>query len=68
MADTLIGLYVERGLEMVTGILAILKVGGAYVPLSPEYPAERVAWMLADTGARLVLTQGACRSQLAEVI
>ncbi len=68
VADTLIGLYVERGLEMVTGILAILKVGGAYVPLSPEYPAERVAWMLADTGARLVLTQGACRSQLAEVI
>ncbi|TDB43358.1 non-ribosomal peptide synthetase, partial [Photorhabdus khanii] len=68
VADTLIGLYVERGLEMVTGMLAILKAGGAYVPLSPEYPAERVAWMLADTGARLVLTQGACRSQLEGVI
>ncbi|NQY62740.1 MAG: non-ribosomal peptide synthase/polyketide synthase, partial [Alteromonadaceae bacterium] len=55
--DTLVGLFVERSLSMVIGILGILKAGAAYVPLDPEYPAERLAYMLEDAGLSLVLTQ-----------
>ncbi len=56
--EVLVGLCVERSLEMVVGLLGILKAGGAYVPLDPGYPSERLAFMLEDTGARIVLTQG----------
>ena len=42
------GLCVERSLEMLVGLLGILKAGGAYLPLDPDYPAERLAFMLAD--------------------
>ncbi|HEX2271786.1 MAG TPA: amino acid adenylation domain-containing protein, partial [Pyrinomonadaceae bacterium] len=55
--ETCVGLCVERSLEMVVGILGILKAGGAYVPLDPAYPQERLALMLADTGAPVLLTQ-----------
>jgi non-ribosomal peptide synthetase component F len=55
--DILVGLCVERSLDLVVGILAILKAGGAYVPLDPGYPAERLAFMLEDSGVRLLLTQ-----------
>ena len=55
--ETLVGLYVERSLEMVIGLLAILKAGGAYVPLDPSYPAERIAFMLNDAAAPVLLTQ-----------
>ena len=47
----MVGLCVERSLEMVVGLLGILKAGGAYLPLDPAYPAERLAYMLADAGA-----------------
>ncbi|WP_440057007.1 amino acid adenylation domain-containing protein (plasmid) [Pseudoalteromonas sp. T1lg65] len=56
-ADTFIGLYVARSVEMVVSILAVLKAGAAYVPISPEYPSERVEFILSDTQASLVLTQ-----------
>ena len=46
--DTLIALYLDRGLEMVISILAVLKSGGAYVPISPEYPKNRTTYILAD--------------------
>src|SRR5215469_10885325 len=52
-----VGLCLERNLEMVVALLAILKAGGAYVPLDPHYPQERLAFMLADTGAPVLLTQ-----------
>lgn len=57
LADTLIGICVERSLEMVIGILAVLKSGGAYVPIDPGYPLERITYMLEDTGLQLVLSQ-----------
>src|SRR5579862_761396 len=64
-AESLVGLYVERSLEMVVGLLAILKSGGAYVPIDPAYPKDRIAFVLADSGARLVLTQSSLMTSLA---
>jgi amino acid adenylation domain-containing protein len=55
--DTLVGICVERSLEMVVGILGILKAGGAYLPLDPAYPKERLAFMLDDARPKVVLTQ-----------
>jgi amino acid adenylation domain-containing protein len=55
--DDLVGLCLERGIEMIVGLLGILKAGGAYVPLDPNYPAERVSFMVADSQVKLVLTQ-----------
>ncbi|WP_237386293.1 non-ribosomal peptide synthetase [Xenorhabdus sp. Sc-CR9] len=56
-AGTLIALYLDRSLEMVISILAVLKAGGAYVPISPEYPTERVQFILEDTQSPCVITQ-----------
>ncbi|HKH49292.1 MAG TPA: amino acid adenylation domain-containing protein, partial [Thermoanaerobaculia bacterium] len=55
--DVRVGLCAERSPEMVAGLLAVLKAGGAYVPLDSAYPAERLALMLEDSGARVLLTQ-----------
>ncbi len=55
--ETRVGLCLERGAEMVACVLAVLKAGGAYVPLDPAHPRDRLAWMLADSGARVLLTQ-----------
>src|SRR5207302_8719651 len=52
-----VGLCVERSLEMVVGMLGVLKAGGGYVPIDPEYPRERVSTMLGDARVRLLLTQ-----------
>jgi amino acid adenylation domain-containing protein len=62
--ETLVGLCVERSLELVVGILGILKAGGAYVPLDPTYPRERLAFLAADTGLRVLLTQAHLQSSL----
>ncbi|MBP5972479.1 amino acid adenylation domain-containing protein [Brasilonema sp. CT11] len=56
-ADVLVGLCVERSIEMVVGLLGILKAGGAYVPLDPQYPQERLSFMLEDAQLSLLLTQ-----------
>ncbi len=48
--ETIVGLLVERSPEMVVGLMGILKAGGAYLPLDPDYPRERLAFMLADAG------------------
>ena len=55
--DTLVPLCMERSLEMVVGILAVLKAGGAYVPMDPNYPRQRMDYILEDTQASLVLVQ-----------
>ncbi|WP_299839780.1 MupA/Atu3671 family FMN-dependent luciferase-like monooxygenase [uncultured Paracoccus sp.] len=55
--DQPVGLFAKRGPELVIGALAILKAGGAYLPLDPDYPQDRLSHYLADSGARIVLTQ-----------
>jgi amino acid adenylation domain-containing protein len=55
--DVLVGLFMERSVEMVVGLLGILKAGGAYVPLDLEYPKDRLAFMLADAEVPVLLTQ-----------
>ncbi|KAF1033213.1 MAG: Linear gramicidin synthase subunit D [Pseudomonas sp.] len=55
--EVLVGIAVDRGLDMVIGLLAVLKAGGGYVPLDPEYPADRLLCMIEDSGTRLILTQ-----------
>ncbi|MCA9576283.1 MAG: LLM class flavin-dependent oxidoreductase [Myxococcales bacterium] len=63
-ADAPIGLYTDRSVDLVVGALGILKAGAAYLPLDPTYPADRVAFMLRDSEARLVVTQAALRADL----
>ncbi|MBE0369966.1 non-ribosomal peptide synthetase [Pseudoalteromonas aurantia] len=62
--DTLIGLCVERSLEMIIGILGILKAGGAYVPLDPSYPKERLDYMVEDAGLTIIVSH----AQVSEVL
>ena len=57
--EVVVGLCVERSLEMMVGLLGILKAGGAYLPLDPAYPPERLAFMLEDAGAPVLVTQSA---------
>jgi amino acid adenylation domain-containing protein len=54
--DSLVGLCLDRGFEMIVGILGILKAGGAYVPMDPFYPAERLRYMLEDVSVQVLLT------------
>ncbi len=61
-----VGICMERSAEMVVALLAVLRAGAAYVPLDPEYPAERLAYMLADSGAGVLLTQERLRGTLPE--
>lgn len=57
-----VGIYLDPSLEMIVGLLAILKAGGAYVPLAPEYPPDRIASILKDTQAPVLLTQTSLQS------
>ncbi|HST61450.1 MAG TPA: amino acid adenylation domain-containing protein, partial [Longimicrobium sp.] len=63
-AGTRVGVCLERGPEMVVALLAALKAGGAYVPLDPAYPAERLAFMLADTAVPVLVTESALAERL----
>jgi amino acid adenylation domain-containing protein len=64
--EVLVGIFMERSLEMVIGIYGIIKAGGAYVPLDPEYPPERVAFMARDAQAPVLLTQKHLTEKLPE--
>ncbi|AOJ36098.1 non-ribosomal peptide synthetase [Burkholderia metallica] len=66
--DVLVGICVERSLEMVVGVLGILKAGGAYVPLDPHHPQDRLATMLTDAGPCVLLTQQHLRARLRQLV
>jgi len=60
--DVLVSLFMERSLEMAIAILAVLKAGGAYLPIDPDWPPERIGFVLADARVKLVLTQESLRA------
>lgn len=62
--ESLVGICVERSLEMICGLLAIFKAGGAYVPLDPAYAQERLAFMIEDADLSVILTQEKLRANL----
>ncbi|MFI7605992.1 amino acid adenylation domain-containing protein [Micromonospora sp. NPDC049366] len=62
--ETLVGVCAERSVELVAALLGVVKAGGAYLPLDPEYPADRLAFMVGDAGAPVVLVQEHLRNVL----
>ncbi|MCP5053166.1 MAG: amino acid adenylation domain-containing protein, partial [bacterium] len=56
--DSIVALKLERSLDMIAAILGILKAGGAYLPIDPVYPEERIEFMLKDSGAKIIVTNG----------
>ncbi|MDQ1835578.1 AMP-binding protein, partial [Massilia sp. CCM 9029] len=62
--DDRVAICLERGIEMLVGVLGILKAGAAYVPLDPAYPADRLAYVLEDSEPLALLTQADCRASL----
>ncbi|WJQ84451.1 linear gramicidin non-ribosomal peptide synthetase LgrC [Brevibacillus brevis] len=62
--DTLVGICIERSPEMIVGILGVMKAGAAYVPIDPAHPLERIAYMIEDSQANIVLTQQSLANQL----
>jgi amino acid adenylation domain-containing protein/non-ribosomal peptide synthase protein (TIGR01720 family) len=62
--EKLVGICLQRSLEMVVGLLGILKAGGAYVPIDPSYPAERIAYLLEDADVSILLTEASLREML----
>ncbi len=64
--EVLVGLCMDRSIEMVVGLLGILKAGGAYVPLDPTYPQDRLAFMLQDSQISVLLTQQRLKDGLSE--
>ena len=63
-ADTLVALCLERSLDLIVAVVGILKAGGAYVPLDPSYPQERLAFMLEDSRAPVLITQSSLQAAL----
>jgi amino acid adenylation domain-containing protein len=66
-AGTVVALLLDRSPELIVSVLAVMKSGGAYLPLNPDHPAERLAFQLQDAAASLVLTQGALSGLAAEL-
>lgn len=66
--ETLVGIWIDRSIDMLVGLLGILKAGGAYIPLDPAYPADRLAFMLADSQAPIIVTQQALVPQLERLL
>jgi amino acid adenylation domain-containing protein len=59
-----VGIAVERSIEMIVGLLAILKAGGGYVPFDPEYPRDRLNYMMEDSDIQLLLTQNSIKARI----
>lgn len=62
--ETLVPICLDRSIAMIVGLLGILKAGGAYVPIDPDYPADRIEYILADLNATVVVTDGVARPKL----
>ncbi|MFF5547871.1 amino acid adenylation domain-containing protein [Streptomyces olivaceoviridis] len=67
-ADTLVAVCLERSPDLIATLLGILKAGAAFVPLDPDYPADRITYMVEDAGARLVITSTALAHRLPDTI
>ena len=65
--EALVPLFIERGLDMIAGLMGILKAGGAFVPLDPEYPLDRIRYMLEDSQAKIVISSKQSRLKLAGI-
>lgn len=63
--ETLVPICIKRSAEMIIAILGVLKAGGAYVPIDPEYPSERISFMIEDCAADLILRSNECRKKIA---
>ena len=63
--ETIVGLYLERGIDLLVGLLGIIKAGGAYLPMDLAYPPDRLAYMVSDSGATIVLTSAAASGSIA---
>ncbi|HLP59571.1 MAG TPA: amino acid adenylation domain-containing protein, partial [Candidatus Deferrimicrobium sp.] len=65
LANNIVAVMMERSIEMIIGIFGILKAGGAYLPIDPGYPRERIAYMLKDSGAQIIVGDGhSCSAEL----
>ncbi|KPV60139.1 hypothetical protein QJ48_07080 [Paenibacillus sp. A3] len=62
--NTVVGIYMERSSDMMVAIMAVLKAGGAYLPLDPDYPEERIRFILEDSGARMLLVRSGSDGQV----
>lgn len=62
--DGIVGIMVYRSLEMIIGVMGILKAGGAYLPIDPEYPEDRIQYMLEDSNAKVLLTETSLREKI----
>ena len=62
LMDTIVGIMRERSIDMIIGILGILKSGGAYLPIDPEYPRERIDYMLKDSNVKILINQSEIRN------
>jgi amino acid adenylation domain-containing protein len=64
--ETIVAISMERSLDMMVALLGVLKAGGAYLPLDPAFPPDRVAFMLRDSATRVILTKGRLKDRLAD--
>ncbi|MFE3637037.1 amino acid adenylation domain-containing protein [Streptomyces sp. NPDC059168] len=67
-ADTCVGVFVDPSIELMIGVWGVLHSGGAYLPLSPDYPEDRLRYMIEDSGISVVFTQEELRTKLADLI
>ena len=65
--EVLVGICMERSMQMIVALLGVMKAGGAYVPLDPSYPAERLAFMVQDSGLQFMLTSASAADSLSEL-